>query len=143
MKLSSLVRIVEIDYYAYSAVVLPAGFWLVMALMTAIKAKNLDTALYLGIGLTVIGVGVLIWRIMQTTRLLTSGLEVPGTVQRTWFFRDRARITCTYTLKGQKYQSSFPVRLTRKVMGFKAGERVRLMVDRKNPNRFLIRQLFD
>lgn len=143
MKYPSLFRVIQIDYYAYMSVLLPGGFWLIMVFMTTIQAANLDRATYVGIILTIFGLIALAWRYMQAARLLSSGKEVTGTIQRTWFFRDRARITCVYTFKGQKYQASQPARLNRRMMALKIGDRVRLVLDEKNPRRFLIRQLFE
>jgi hypothetical protein len=143
MKNPSLLRVIEIDYYANLAVLLPGGFWVVMLFMVAIKSQNLERALYVGIVLTMLGLAALAWRYGLAWRLLTSGQEVPGTISRTWFFRDRARITCTYSFKGRKYQATQSMRFSRRVMGLKAGERVRLVVNSSMPHNFLIRQLFE
>jgi len=124
-------------------VVLPAGFWLVMLVLNVVDAKDMDRAIYIGIGITILGLAMLVWRYVETSRLLSQGQEVVATVQRTWFFRDRARITCAYAYKGQKFQTSQSARLTRRVMSFKAGERVRVVVDKNKPQRFLIHQLFE
>jgi hypothetical protein len=143
MKFASLLRFIDVDYYAYLAVWFPLGFWLVMLFMVAIRSENLDRALYIGVGTTIIGLLILGWRYIAFSRLVAKGFQVNGAIHKLWYFRDRVRLTCTYTVQGQKYQSSQSLRLCRRVLALKPGDRIQLWVDKEKPGSFVVQRLFE
>jgi hypothetical protein len=94
-----------------------------------------------GAGL-VIGLAVVIWRIRLIHGIFEYGEQTPAVVNAVSFFRDRGHLGYIYTYRGQKYQGSAAVMKTWRTKAYQSGQEVAVMVDRDNPKRAFIRDLY-
>jgi hypothetical protein len=143
-KQASLVRIVTIDYASLLAVLFPIILWGIYLILTVLQKVNVADftlpAIYAGI--TIIAVGVLGWRIRVINSVFNDGLEISATISRVFFFRDRGRVEYVYTYQGQKYTSGNAVHKVKQTQALQVGEQVSVMIDRNNPKRAFIRDLY-
>ncbi|TEU11420.1 MAG: DUF3592 domain-containing protein [Anaerolineales bacterium] len=150
----SPLRIIQSDYVALLAALFPIVSW-VMYVATAyfgffpglrgrdpLTGADAPFFLYLGIITTLIGIPLLVWRIRSFQAMFTRGVEVPGRITNISFYRDRGRVEYAYTYQGQTYQGGNAVRKTGRTKALQPGGEVVLIVDRDNPKRALIRDLY-
>jgi hypothetical protein len=139
----SLWRIIQNDYIAHMAFLFPVVFWGMYVVFALFRpGESTEFFLYAAPISTVLAVGVLLWRYRTFTTIFSDGLEVPGIVSNAGFFRGRGRIECTYTYQGQKLVSGNAIHETKRSREFKQGTDVTLAVDRNNPKRAFIRDLY-
>lgn len=135
--------VIKNDYTAHLAFLFPIVFW-GMCIASAIfqPGAGTDVLLYLSPIVTIIAAVVLWGRYRVFARVFSDGVEVPGVVSRAGFFRGRGRIECTYTYQGQKLASGNALHETKRSRELAQGTEVKLMVDRNNPKRAFIRDLY-
>ena len=143
IKTPTLVRIIQNDYIAHMAFLFPIVFWGMYLFFTVFRpGESADFFLYAAPIATVVAGGVLLWRYRTITRVFSDGLEVPGIVSNVGFFRGRGRIECTYTYQGQKLVGGNALHETKRSREFGQGTEATLVVDRNNPKRAFIRDLY-
>jgi len=96
----------------------------------------------ISLAVTVISLIVLTWRIRQVFALLSDGLEMSATISNVSFFRDRGRVDYIYNYQGQKYASGNAIHKVKLTKNLKIGDEVIVVVDRNNPKRAYIRDLY-
>ena len=139
----SLWRIIQNDYVAHMAFLFPIVFWgLYVFFVLSRQGDGSQFFLYAAPLATVIAAAVVIWRYRIFSRVFSDGLEAPGIVSSAAFFRGRGRIECTYTYQGQKLISGNAIHETNRSRDFEQGTEVTLVVDRNNPKRAFIRDLY-
>jgi hypothetical protein len=143
-KQPSLVKIITIDYAAFMALLFPIITWgIYMVLVVLQKVKTTDFSLLaIYTGITIVAVGVMGWRIQVFNSVFNDDIEVPATISNVFFFRDRGRIDYVYTYQGQKYASGNTVHKVKQTRSLLVGEQVIVMLDRNNPKRAYIRNLY-
>jgi hypothetical protein len=143
-KQPSLVKIITIDYAAFVALLFPIitwGIYIVLVVLQKVKTTDFSLlAIYAGI--TIVAVGVMGWRIQVFNSVFNDDIEVPAIISNVFFFRDRGRIDYVYTHQGQKYASGNAVHKVKQTRSLLVGEQVIVMVDRNNPKRAYIRNLY-
>ena len=103
--------------------------------------RNPTLPIFLG-GISFVSIVVVLWRIMLITTVFNDNQQVEANITRVFFFRDRGRIECVYEYNGQKFISGNAVMKTRWSKAIKEGDRVVVMVDRNQPKRSFIRDLY-
>ena len=143
-KQPSLVKIITIDYAAFMALLFPIITWgIYMVLVVLQKVKTTDFSLLaIYTGITIVAVGVMGWRIQVFNSVFNDDIEVPAIISNVFFFRDRGRIDYVYTHQGQKYASGNTVHKVKQTRSLLVGEQVIVMLDRNNPKRAYIRNLY-
>jgi len=143
-KQPSLVKIITIDYAAFMALLFPIITWgIYMVLVVLQKVKTTDFSLLaIYTGITIVAVGVMGWRIQVFNSVFNDDIEVPAIISNVFFFRDRGRIDYVYTYQGQKYASGNTVHKVKQTRSLLVGEQVIVMLDRNNPKRAYIRNLY-
>ncbi len=143
-KQPSITKIITIDYVAFIATLFPIVSWILYFALMLLKNTRTATIdlLIIFAALTVVAIGVLAWRIQLFNTIFNDGIETTATISNLFFYRDRGRVEYIYTFQGQKYASGNAVHKVRQTQGLQVGEQVILMVDRNNPKRAFIRELY-
>ena len=143
-KQPSLFKIIMIDYMAFVGAIVPVSLWglyLFLLLTKREDLSNLSIPIIFG-AITVLALILLVWRVILINNVFTDGIEANATISRIFFFRDRGKIECIYPYLGEKYISSNRVLKFKFTKALKSGMEVVVVVDRNNPKRAFIRDLY-
>lgn len=141
---ASLFRIVAVDYGALISVIAPVAIWGVVLFIALFQGSDRvgDVSLYIAIGITVVSVASLLWRIQLIRGVVNDGLEVPAVISSLAYFRDRGRVEYVYTHQGKRYQSGNAIHRSPLTSRLRQGDSMILVVDRDRPERAFIRDLY-
>ncbi len=144
VKRPSILKIILIDYVALLATLFPIVMWGMYMLLVILKnIQPLDmTFLVINSVTTFVSLVVLIWRIRLYFALFSDGLEATATISNVSFFRDRGRVDYIFNYQGQKYASGNAVHKVKQTENLKVGDEVIVIIDRNNPKRACIRDLY-
>lgn len=140
----SLIKVLTIDFLALLGWLLPVvlwGFYIFILLTGEQIADNFTLAILFGVA-TVASLGVLFWRILLFNNIFNDGIEEPATICNILFFRDRGRVDYVYIHQGNRYVSSNAIHKVPQTRALRIGDQVVVMVDRNNPQRAFIRDLY-
>lgn len=143
-KQPSLVKIATIDYFAFLVWLSPVVSWMTyFALLTIgkVEADNFIPPASLVAG-TLAALAIFAWRIQVFNNVFSDGFESTATISNILFFRDRGRVEYIYTHQGQKYLGSTTLHKVRQTQALQVGQQVIVMIDRNNPKRAFIRDLY-
>lgn len=143
-KQPSLLKIATIDYAALLGWLFPVAMWgmyIVLIVLGNVKTNDFTLPTIFAV-ITVVALAVLIWRIQIFNSVFSDGIETTATINNVSFFRDRGRVEYVYTHQGQKYASGNAIHKVKQTLALKVGEQVVLVVDRNNPKRAFIRDLY-
>ena len=98
--------------------------------------------LYFDIFITLVSLAIITWRVILFRHIFRNGEKVPGKILTFSMRRDRGRVEYTYLYKGGEYQCKATIHRTALTRNLTAGERVTLVVDRKNPQRAYIHHIY-
>ena len=143
-KRPSIFKIIIIDYAAFTAALFPIVMWGIYLMLLAMQEIQITNLAYPAIaaGITFVSILVLIWKIRQISMLFEDGLEVPATISNVFFFRDRGRVDYTFTYNGQKYITGNALHKVKQTSELRVGDSVTVLIDRNNPKRACIRDLY-
>lgn len=99
-------------------------------------------ALYFAIFMTLVALTIIFWRVILIRRIFGYEEKVQGKIITFMMRRDRGRVVYTYLYRGGEYQCGVNVHRTLLTKDLKAGERVTLVVDRKNPKQAHIHHIY-
>lgn len=138
----SLWRIIQVDYAASISVIFPLVAW-----GLAVVARFFDpeaAAFFLSAApiVTVVGLTLLWWRTRLIRQVFTEGEETPGVLITIGFFRGRGRAEYVYTYQSRKYQSGNAIQASAITRALIPSQAVTVMVDRSNPKRAFLRELY-
>ena len=141
---ASILKIIQTDYAAFLAILVPVVLWGLygMLLVMGRTPATLQVFLTASAVITLVGVFVLVWRIQTIRALFRDGVQTAATISNIFFYRDRGRIDYGYTFEGQKYLSRNAVHKVKQIQALSVGEQVAVLVDRNNPKRACIRDLY-
>ena len=97
---------------------------------------------WFALGIFVLGLLGLAWRYISLVSLYNSGLDARATVSDVSFFRDRGSIHYIYPYEGRRYAGHMTVMKNRLTTRYQIGEEIEVSVDRENPKKSLIKDLF-
>lgn len=140
----SLLKIITIDYIAFLGWLFPVVMWgiyIALIVLGNIKANDFTLPIIFAV-ISVVALAILMWRIQVFNTVFSDGIETTATINNVSFFRDRGRVDYVHTYQGQKYVSGNAIHKVKQTLALKAGEQVVLMVDRNNPKRAFIRDLY-
>jgi hypothetical protein len=143
-KQPSIFKIIIIDYAAFMAALFPVVLWGLYLLLLVMKEIWITDITYpvIAAGITLISILVLIWRIRQISMIFEDGLEVSATISNVFFFRDRGRVDYTFTYNGQKYITGNALHKVKQTSELRVGDTVTVLLDRNDPRRTCIRELY-
>ena len=140
----SLLKIVTIDYIAFLGWLFPIVMWgiyVALIVLGNVKINDFTLPVIFAV-ISVVALAILIWRIQVFNTIFSDGIETTATINNVSFFRDRGRVDYVYTYQGQKYVSGNAIHKVKHTLALKVGGQVVLMVDRNNPKRAFIRDLY-
>lgn len=135
-------RIIRIDYLASLGVLFPLVFWGLALVFLLFDPEAASFFRFIAPPVTVVGLAVTLWRIRYITSVFVEGDEVPGIISGISFFRGRGRVEYVYTYQGRKYQASNAIHSTAVTGALACGQEITVMVDRFNPKRAFVRELY-
>jgi hypothetical protein len=144
-RMPSLKKILTVDFVAYLGWMFPVVVWVIGPFFFFVMQSEqlfLLVLLIIVAGFTLGGLGVLIWRVLVIKAIFEDGIEVAGTLRSVVFFRDRGRVEYVYTYLDQKYASGNAILKTAGTKRLQPGMQVTLVVDRSQPRRAFIRDLY-
>lgn len=143
-KTASTTKIIQNDYPTLLSFIFPivmSGLYLYLVISGNTGTTNLTLSIIFAC-ITLISIAVLIWRIQTIKNICNDGLEVIAMISNVSFFRDRGRVDYIYTHQGQKHISGNAIHKTKQTQALSVGMEVIIMVDRNNPKRAFIRDLY-
>ena len=143
----TLAKILMMDYVAFLgvAIAVAAPALLVLAYAGVFGDQSDDDLLFwiviavLGL---LVGIMIAVVRVRSLMNIFARAVEVPGTIVRVWFTKDRGRVNFTYTFRGKEYSSGKAIMRNRRTEELDAGRSVIVVVDPENPRRSFIRDLY-
>lgn len=151
----SFISIIKNDYAALLGVIFPligCGLYFATNVLglsftsrsgTSLAADNAGHIfLALALGLTLLGVALLVWRVKMLQEVFANGQEVVGHITNLSFFKDRGRVEYSYTFNQQTYQSGNAIMKNRQTEAFGEGREIVLIVTAANPRRAFIKDLY-
>ena len=144
-KSPSVLRIIWVDYLAFVGVVLLASPWLIILLFRLVNKQSppligmIPVIIFSPI---IIGLLIVPWRILLIRSTFNHGLEISAVVNDVWFIRDRGRVEYTYTFQGEVYASGNALHKSRYTRFLEPQLNVTVLVDRNNPKRAFIQELY-
>jgi hypothetical protein len=138
----SLFRVISTDYPSFLSVLFPIVFggFSIYFFFTGNDAFQLF--LLLAIGVTVVGVPVLVQRYRTISSVFADGMQMKGVVTGLSFFRGRGRVQYSYTFQGEKRMSDNAINKNSRTRKLRVGQTVTVLVDRNNPKRAFIREIY-
>jgi len=130
------------DYYAFLSALFLVILWSTYGLFSIVAGGIHPGAFYTALTLSVIALGLILWRYQSIQTLFNVGIEIPATVTTIWFFRGRGRLDYIYTFRGHEYQSGDDVVPNRNTRSLREADRVTLLVDPDNPGHTLIKDFY-
>ena len=140
-------KIVKTDFVACVSFVVPTSTVVIYALLLLAGDVKPESPGFVGFTLTLaimalLALSVLVWRVKVIAAVLDGGVEVPATVERVAFRRGQGRIDYRYQHRGQEYESGAYLIAVAEARAIRSGDRIVVMVDRINPKRAFIRDLY-
>ena len=137
----SVRRALDNDFNLTVSFVVPLVLWAVY-LLSLMIAGGSPFLLVLAIVVTLLSPLALVLRLRQMRALFEQGEEVPGELVKVFFFQDRGRIDYLYTVAEKKYNGSIAIHKNILTQAFEVGQKVVIVVDKENPERALLFDLY-
>ena len=141
-KQPSLLRIIWIDYWAFVSAffcLIAAGMFIYDTFLSRTTTQNI---LWVSLGLLILGMLGFAGRYVSIVSLYNSGLEARATISEVGFFRDRGYIKYIYPYENRKYASRMTVMKNRRTTRYQVGDEIEVLIDRENPKKSMIKNLF-
>ena len=138
----SLIRVISTDYPSFLSVMFPIVFGGFSIYFFFAGNEAVRLFLPLAIIVTVIGVPTLVQRYRAISSVFAEGVQAQGVVTGLSFFRGRGNIQYSYTFEGEKQTSSNAINKNSRTRKLRVGEAVTVIVDRNNPKRAFIREIY-
>lgn len=141
-KKPSIVKIFWNDYWSFLSTtfcVVAIGFYLYDIFVVTNSISNFK---WIAIGMFLLGLFGVMTRFISIISLYNSGIETKATVSEIGFFRDRGYIKYIYSFENKKYASQMSVMKNKTTIKHQVGQEINVIVDRENPKKSLILDLF-
>jgi hypothetical protein len=134
-------RALDNDFNLTIVFVVPLIIWAVY-LLSRMIAGGSTLILVIAIIATALSPVVLIWRLRSLRTFLEQGEPVKGELVKVYFFQDRGRIDYKYVYNEKKYSGSIAIHKNKETSNFEVGKEVSLVVDKEDPERALLLDLY-
>lgn len=138
----SLFRVISTDYPSYLSVLFPIVFVGFAIYFFAVGNDALQLFLFLAVGITVVGIPVLLQRYKTISSVFANGEQTKGEVTSIGFFRGRGSVDYSYTFHGEKLTSSNAINRNSRTRNLRVGQKVTVFVDPNNPKRAFIQEIY-
>ncbi len=138
----SLFGVISTDYPSFLSVLFPIVFGGFSLYFFFARNDAFQLFLLLAIGVTVVGVPILVQRYRAICSVFAEGMQTKGVVTGLSFFRGRGRVEYSYTFQGEKQMSGNAINKNSRTRKLRVGEAVTVIVDRNNPKRAFIQEIY-
>ena len=138
----SLFRVISTDYPSLLSALFPIVFGGFSIYFFFTANNSLQLFLLLTIVVALFGIPFMIRRYRMISSVLAEGVQVPGVVTRIGFFRGRGRVEYSYTVQGEKQMSGNAINKNSHTKELQVGQIVKVSVDRNDPKRAFIREIY-
>ena len=138
----SLIRVIFVDYLSLISIMFPLVLWVFCAYFFVKQDNILEAFVGFSITTSMIGFPLFIWRYRVISSVFEDGIESQGLITNIFFFRDRGRVDYSYIFQGQKYTCGNAIHKSRYTRDMIIGQQVTVFVDRNNPKRAFICELY-
>lgn len=138
----SLFRILRTDYAAFFVSFVTVLFWVILGFDFVRGAEISRNLLFAAVGITVAGTIVFLWRRGTIYAIFNDGQESTAIINNVSFYRGRGAITYVHEYQGEKYRCTNTVLRNGRTKELAEGDKVVILVDRDNPNKAHIRDLY-
>ena len=138
----SIIKILWNDYGAFLAMIICLVMPGLYLYDTYFANKPISNMLWITSGVCSVALFFLIYRVTTLISLYNNGLEAKAIINEIGFFRDRGIIKYNFPFNGQNYASHMRVMKNKKTTSYQVGMEIKVIVDRENPKRSLIKELF-
>ncbi|MBN8583232.1 MAG: hypothetical protein J0L96_21385 [Anaerolineae bacterium] len=138
----STIKILWNDYVAFLAAIfclMAPGLYIYD---TYFANKPISNMLWITTAIFIVAFFFLIYRYFTILSLYNNGLEAKALITEIGFFRDRGIIKYNFQFNGQNHASHMRVMKNKKTTSYQVGMEIKVIVDRENPKRSLIKELF-
>lgn len=145
-----LKKILQLDYVALMGsifAVIAAGSLMFLAVILA-ASEEPDLTFWLVMAITYVPIliiapaGIAAWRIWRVYDIFANSTEAPAVIERVSVLRSTIRIDYRYTYLGKQYRRGAYVVNIKKTRAIQPGTQITVLIDARNPNRVLIRDLY-
>lgn len=138
----SIFRIIVTNYLSFIAALTPLFLWFFF-LVDQYRGNTLSTLDFqLLVGLTVVCIIVLIWKIMEISTTIRHGQEIKAVIHSSGFYRGRGQIKFIYTYQGEKYQNSNVVMKNSRTRDFATGDEIVIYINPNDPRISVIKDIY-
>lgn len=98
--------------------------------------------LLIAILISLLGIGVVAYRLHLLRTVFSKGVEVRGKITEITLPRDRGRVNYSFYYQNKEFSSFAPIHRNKQTLSLKKGDRVTLVIDPEYPVRAFIRDLY-
>ena len=141
-KQPSVLKIIWSDYWAFISAlfcVIPPGFYIYDVFFAGNFIQGFE---WISLVIFMLALFGLTLRCISIISLYNSGLEANATVSGVGFFRDRGYIKYIYPYENKKYAGQMTVMKNKTTTRYQIGSEIAVMVDRENPKKSIIKDIF-
>ena len=151
----SLIRIIQSDFIAMLGALAPAVFlvaYIAVAYFGFLPGfrghdpiqgtEGAPFFLYGFIVTLILGIPAVIWRFKSIHTVFATGTEVVGKIENVYFRRDRGNVVYRYEYQGKPYSGVNAIMKNARTQSLAPGMEIVLIVDKNDPGRALIRDLY-
>jgi len=138
----SVFRVIGEDYVSLLSILFPLLFWIYSAFSLYTRDDSSRFFVLLSAVITAVAIPLLLWRYRSISAVFEEGLQAQGTITSIHFFRGRGRVSYVYTFQGQKYSSGNAINKTKHSRNLEVGQQVTLLIDRNNPQRAFVKEIY-
>lgn len=139
----SIFRVIQTDYFSSVVTVIPLVVWGIYYILPGPAGQTHDPMLaYIAFGLLLICGAILTWRWRFIVAVFDEGERADGVVIQVNFQRERGRVKYEYTYQNEKYESGNALLSNKRTRLLHPGQRVTVVVCRKNPRQAFLEELY-
>ena len=138
----SLFRVISTDYPSFLSVLFPIVFGGFSIYFFFARNDAFQLFLFLAIGVTIVGVPVLFQRYRTISSVFADGTQTKGIVTGLSFFRGRGHVEYSYTFQGEKQVGGNAINKNSRTRKLRVGHAVTVIVDRNDPKRAFIQEIY-
>ena len=141
-KQPSIFKIIWVDTWAFPAAIfaiIGPGIFIYQAFFAENPTNDLPWTTLVIFVLSSVGLAI---RILSILSVFNNGLEVKAIVSEVGFNRDRGFIKYAYTHEGNTMIGKSAVMRTKATSSYQVGQEINVLVNRENPQKTLIKDLF-
>ncbi len=137
-------RILDTDYLSTFCATTIGTLWGIFLLFKIFNWSFRDEQFYLILAgaVTLVALGLVLWRFLRIRQIFEGGQEVRGKVVKSSFYRDRGQVVVEYGIKKDKLRSVNHLHTNRRTRKIKEGDWVVLLVNPDRPKDTAVKEAY-